>query len=149
MYYIKNSSPHDNSTHHRVIAQSPSVCVIIIQCQTMTDHQTSNISHTKSPNFNVSCLLLQLSLPNPLKQGVKSRMKMELEQHRQAMLQLHLINQSIKSSFVKGAGAHPQNAPCRRLSHALRKAPVRRGRLLSTVFHRWSPRQSILSAGLR
>ena len=60
-----------------------------------------------------------------------------------------LINQSIKSSFVKGAGAHPQNAPCRRRSHALKKAPVRRGRLLSTVFHRWSPRQSILSAGLR
>ena len=48
------------------------------------------------------------------------------------------INQSIKSSFVKGAGAHPQNAPCRRRSHALRKAPVRRGRLLSTVLHRWS-----------
>ena len=46
------------------------------------------------------------------------------------------INQSIKSSFVKGAGAHPQNAPCRRHSHALRKAPVRRGRLLSTVLHR-------------
>ena len=60
-----------------------------------------------------------------------------------------LINQSIKSSFVKGAGAHPQNAPCRRRSHALKKAPVRRGRLLSTVFHRWSPRQSILSAGVR
>ena len=46
------------------------------------------------------------------------------------------INQSIKSSFVKGAGANPQNAPCRRRSHALKKAPVRRGRLLSTVFHR-------------
>ena len=46
------------------------------------------------------------------------------------------LNQSIKSSFVKGAGAHPQNAPCRRRSHALRKAPVRRGRLLSTVLHR-------------
>ena len=41
-----------------------------------------------------------------------------------------LINQSIKSNFVKGAGAHPQNAPCRRRSHALRKATVRRGRLL-------------------
>ena len=59
------------------------------------------------------------------------------------------INQSIKSSFVKGAGAHPQNAPCQGRSHAQRKAPVRRGRLLSTVLHRWSPRQSILSAGLR
>ena len=34
-------------------------------------HQTSNISHTKSPNFNVSRLVLQLSLSNPLKPGVK------------------------------------------------------------------------------
>ena len=59
------------------------------------------------------------------------------------------INQSIKSSFVKGAGAHHQNAPCWRRSHALRSGPVRRGRLLSTVFHRWSPQHSILSAGLR
>ena len=58
-------------------------------------------------------------------------------------------HQSIKSMFVKGAGAHPQNAPCRRRSHALRSAPVRRGRLLSTVLHRWSPWHSILSAGLR
>ena len=38
--------------------------------------QTSNISCTKSLNLNVSCLVLQLSLPNPLKPGVKSRMKM-------------------------------------------------------------------------
>ena len=42
-----------------------------------------------------------------------------------------------------------KNAPCRRRSHALRSAPVSRGRLLSTVLHRWSPRHSILSAGLR
>ena len=64
---------------------------------------------------------------------------------------MHILcdNQSIKSSFVKGAGAHPQNAPCRRRSNALRSAPVRRGRLLSTVLHRWSPQHSILSAGLR
>ena len=60
-----------------------------------------------------------------------------------------LINQSIKPSFVKWVGAYPQNAPCRRCSHALRSAPVRRGRLLSTVLHRWSQRHSILSAGLR
>ena len=50
-----------------------------------------------------------------------------------------LINQSIKSRFVKGAGAHPQNVLCRRHSHVLRSAPVRRGRLLLTVLHRWSP----------
>ena len=41
-----------------------------------TYHQTSNISGAKSPNLNVSCLVLQLSLPNPLKPGVKSRMRM-------------------------------------------------------------------------
>ena len=35
-----------------------------------------NISHTKSPNLNVSRLVLQLPLPNPMKPGVKSRMKM-------------------------------------------------------------------------
>ena len=36
----------------------------------------SNIRCTKSHNSNVSCLILHLSLGNPLKQGVKSRMKM-------------------------------------------------------------------------
>ena len=39
-------------------------------------HQASNIRHTKSHNLNVSCRIMQLSLPNPLKPGVKSRMKM-------------------------------------------------------------------------
>ena len=38
--------------------------------------KTSNISRTKSPNLNVFCILLQLSSPNPLKPGVKLRMKM-------------------------------------------------------------------------
>ena len=52
--------------------------------------QVSNIRRTKSLNLNVSCLVLQLSLHNLLKPGVKSRMKMQLEQRRQAMLQLHL-----------------------------------------------------------
>ena len=35
----------------------------------------SNIRHTKSPNLNVSRLVLQFSVPNPMKSGVKSRMK--------------------------------------------------------------------------
>ena len=39
-------------------------------------HKISNISCTKSHNLNDSHLALQLSLPNPLKPGVKSRMKM-------------------------------------------------------------------------
>ena len=42
----------------------------------MCSHQTSNIWHTKSQNLNVSSLVLQLSLPNLLHSGVKSRMKM-------------------------------------------------------------------------
>ena len=37
--------------------------------------QISNIRCTKSQNLNVSCLVLQLSLRNLLKPGVKSRMK--------------------------------------------------------------------------
>ena len=39
-------------------------------------HQTSSVSNTKTPNLNVSRLVLQLSLPNPLKPGVKSWVKM-------------------------------------------------------------------------
>ena len=50
----------------------------------------SNIRHTKSQNLNDSHLVLKSSLPNPFKPCVKSRMKMSLEQRRQAMLQLHL-----------------------------------------------------------
>ena len=55
--------------------------------------QFSNIRRTQSPIINVSRLVLQMSLPNPLKPGVKLRMKMLLEQRRQAMLQLHLSDQ--------------------------------------------------------
>ena len=53
-----------------------------------------NISHTKSQDFTDSRLVLQLFLPNPLKPGIKGRMKMWLEQCRQEMmLQLHLSEQ--------------------------------------------------------
>ena len=38
--------------------------------------KTACISRTKSQNLNISRLVLQLSLPNPLKPGVKSSMKM-------------------------------------------------------------------------
>ena len=55
-----------------------------------TYRKISNIRRAKSTNSNVSRLVLQLSLPNQIKPGVKSRMKMWLEQRRQAMLQLHL-----------------------------------------------------------
>ena len=53
----------------------------------------SNIRCTNSDNLNDCCLVLQLSLPNPLKPVIKLRMKMELEQRRQALLQLHLSDQ--------------------------------------------------------
>ena len=39
-------------------------------------HKISNIRYTKSPNLNYSHFILQLSLLDPLKRGVKSRMKM-------------------------------------------------------------------------
>ena len=38
--------------------------------------QTSNVRRTKSQNLNVSRLILQLYLHNPLKPGIKSGMKM-------------------------------------------------------------------------
>ena len=43
-------------------------------CEYHPYHQTSNISRIKSQNLNIS-LVLQFSLPNPLKSGVKPRMK--------------------------------------------------------------------------
>ena len=58
--------------------------------------QTSDISRTKSQNLNIPRLIFQLSLPNPLKPCVKLRMKMLLEQRRQAMLRLHRSDQQIR-----------------------------------------------------
>ena len=46
-----------------------------------------SIRRIKSKTSNVSCLVLQLPLSNPLKPGIKSRVKMLLEQCQQAMLQ--------------------------------------------------------------
>ena len=50
-------------------ASSSAVMVLIYR-------KISNISFTKSQNLNASRLVLQLSLPYPMKPGVKSRMKM-------------------------------------------------------------------------
>ena len=63
--------------------------------------ETSTISHTRPQHINVSRLLLQLSVPNPVKPSVKPRMKMWLEHRRQAMLQLHLMI----SNFIATSGA--------------------------------------------
>ena len=40
-------------------------------------------------------MILVSSLPNPLEPGAKSGMKMQLEQRRQAMLQLHLSDEQV------------------------------------------------------
>ena len=42
----------------------------------LTYRKISNIRPTESPNLNVFRLVLQLPLPNPMKQGVQSRMKL-------------------------------------------------------------------------
>ena len=70
-------------------------CCITIHGRNVTDsiylnnRKLSNISRTKSPNLNVSRFVE--SLPNPMKPGVTSRMKMLLEQRRQAVLQLVVV----------------------------------------------------------
>ena len=51
---------------------------------------TFSINSTKLKKINVSRLVLQLSLPNPMKPGVKSEMKMKLEQRRQATLHSYI-----------------------------------------------------------
>ena len=56
----------------------------------VTYRQVFNIRRTKSQHLKDSRTVLRLSLPNPLKPDVKSRTKMQLEQRRQAMLQLYL-----------------------------------------------------------
>ena len=58
-------------------------------------HQTSNTGRTRYKTLHVSRLVLQLSLSNPFKRGIKSRMKMQLEQRRQAMPQKHLGDQQL------------------------------------------------------
>ena len=55
--------------------------------------QTSSKIRIKFQHLNATHLVLQLPLPNPLKPGDKSRIDVQLEQHRQAMLQLHLSDQ--------------------------------------------------------
>ena len=80
-----------------VIKESTSA--LCARCHLLKYCQVSDIRCTHSQNLNVSRLVLQLPLPNPFKPGVTSRMKMQLEQHRQAMLQLHLIDQQFYSQL--------------------------------------------------
>ena len=61
-----------NELNEPMMTQFTDTCIdtLTIYCQ------TSSIKCTKYKNLNVSRLVLQLSLLNPLKSGVKSRMKM-------------------------------------------------------------------------
>ena len=51
------------------------VLVFHALCNDLNYRKISNIRRTKSQNLNAPRLVLQLSLPNPMKPGVKSRMK--------------------------------------------------------------------------
>ena len=71
--------PHANQTGSNSIRQDQYVLRPWIMCRNSffaPYRKTSSISRTKSQNLNVSCIFLQLSSLNPLKPGVKLRMKM-------------------------------------------------------------------------
>ena len=77
-------------THQAMTSRHRMTChprlPIKCRCQAVAEHQwrminityrkVSNIRRTKPQHLNVSRLILWLSFPNPLKAGVKSRMKM-------------------------------------------------------------------------
>ena len=86
----KTSSQWDCSLHWKLLHQHLGDLAVILNCRKL-----SNIRRNKSQNLNDCHIPLQLSLSNQLKPGVQSRMKMYLEQRRQAMLQLHLSDQQV------------------------------------------------------
>ena len=47
-------------------------------------------------------LIFQLFMPNPLKPGVKLRMKMQLEQRQQVMLQILLTLLQLRQYWITG-----------------------------------------------
>ena len=55
------------------------ILIMLAIYQAKKYRQTNDIRHTKSQNLNVSHLVLQLSLPNPWKPGVKSDNKDVIE----------------------------------------------------------------------
>ena len=84
---------NDGEAQHETAPFAEPITIVVVDASVSTYREVSNIRRTKSQNLNASRLVLKLSLPNPLKPGVKLRMKMWLEQRRQAMLQLHLSDQ--------------------------------------------------------
>ena len=71
--YNGNSYPGKMASKFTILQRPPKVLLHSFDKNNYC--QSSNIS-TKSQNLNASHLILQLSLLNPLKPGVKSRMKM-------------------------------------------------------------------------
>ena len=69
---------------------APNCCIAVAIYCLIDYRKISNISRTQNQNLNDFRLIMQFPLPNALKPGFKSRMKVSLEQRRQAMLQLHL-----------------------------------------------------------
>ena len=99
----------------------PAMVLISLEIPGSTNYrQISNIRHTKSKHLNVSRLTLQLSLPHAFKPGVKSRMKMWLEQRRQVMLQLHLSDQQfhrhIGVTYIRSLTVHIYYYSCFQLA---------------------------------
>ena len=62
--------------HAGNVAQQSTIYMVASNEDKSSYRKISNIKRTKSPNLNVSRPVMQLSLPNPMKPGVKSRMKM-------------------------------------------------------------------------
>ena len=60
----------------RIVSHFVRASMSKIKQNQLTYRKISSISRTISQNLNVSCILLQLSSLNPLKPGVKLRMKM-------------------------------------------------------------------------
>ena len=79
--------------HHKGVHSQIALLIAGMVITKQNYRKTFSLRRTKSPNF--FRLVLQLSLPNPLKLDVKSRMKMQLEQRRQAMLLLQLSDQQV------------------------------------------------------
>ena len=97
-YIIENTA---TSPRGQQVKSTTNYNQVTVCCHQMISHslsqycKTSNIRGTKSQILNDSHLVLQLFLPNPFQPGIKSKMKLQLEQRRQAMLQLHLSDQQV------------------------------------------------------
>ena len=73
----------------------------------------SNIRRTKSPNLNVSCLVLQFSLPNPMNRAAQSGGLGGLVRHRPILTgqknQADFTNIMAVSHFIKNSNLENKN----------------------------------------